>query len=127
KVILAGRDFHFGARGRGNLEVLQDLAKEYGYQVVVIEDALETAPHGQRRISSTWIRELLSEGSIEQANALLGRAHTVSGKIVHGLKRGRELGFPTANLEAPPQGFVPADGIYAGYLIHNQQRYQAAI
>lgn len=127
KIILAGQDFHFGAQGRGDLETLQKLAEEYGYQVVVIDDALEGDAEGERRISSTWIRELLADGKVEQANDLLGRPHTVSGKIVHGLKRGRELGFPTANLETHPQGFVPADGVYSGYLIHQGQRYRAAI
>ena len=69
-----------------------------------------------RRVSSTWIRELLAEGDVETAAKLLGRPASVWGEVVHGLKRGRELGFPTANLSADLEGFVPADGVYAGWL-----------
>jgi len=88
-----------------------------------------------RRVSSTWIREVLSEGDVETAAKLLGRPASVWGEVVHGLKRGRELGFPTANLAPDLEGFVPADGVYAGWLIDEGSadglrsgvRYPAAI
>ena len=88
-----------------------------------------------RRVSSTWIRELLAEGDVETAAKLLGRPASVWGEVVHGLKRGRELGFPTANLSPDLEGFVPADGVYAGWLIDEGSadglrsgiRYPAAI
>ncbi|MGB3413887.1 MAG: bifunctional riboflavin kinase/FAD synthetase [Microbacteriaceae bacterium] len=127
KIILAGRDFHFGDQGLGNLQTLTELAEQYGYTLELIEDELEGSNGEARRVSSTWIRELLLQGRVEEANRLLDRVHSVSGEVVHGLKRGRELGFPTANLEAHPQGFVPADGIYAGYLRLGDRRYPAAI
>src|SRR5690606_27514030 len=69
-----------------------------------------------RRISSSWVRELLAAGDVAQAAAVLGRPVTVRSEVVHGLARGRELGFPTANL-APVSGVaLPADGVYAGWL-----------
>lgn len=70
-----------------------------------------------RRVSSTWVRELLDAGDVTGATRLLGRPHAVRGEVVHGLKRGRELGFPTANLSADLEGFVPAEGVYAGWLV----------
>ena len=70
-----------------------------------------------RRVSSTWVRELLDAGDVAGAAKLLGRSHGVRGEVVHGLKRGRELGFPTANLSQSLEGFVPAEGVYAGWLV----------
>ncbi|EFA22749.1 bifunctional riboflavin kinase/FMN adenylyltransferase [Bifidobacterium gallicum] len=70
-----------------------------------------------RELSSTNIRYLLNLGVIEDANALLGRAHAVEGVVVHGEERGRTLGFPTANVGAPVDGYLPADGVYAGWLV----------
>ena len=72
---------------------------------------------GGRRVSSTWVREMLAAGQVEDAARLLGRPHAVRAEVVHGLKRGRELGYPTANLSTEAEGFIPADGVYAGWLI----------
>ena len=93
--------------------LLQRLGEEYGFDVDVVGDV----QGGGRRVSSSWVRDLLAAGDVEGAARLLGRAHTVTGEVVHGLKRGRELGFPTANLSADAEGFIPADGIYAGWLV----------
>src|SRR5690606_17540173 len=82
-----------------------------------------------RRASSTWIRELLAAGDVVGAAKVLGRPVTVSGEVVHGLKRGRELGFPTANLSERIDALAPADGVYAGWL-HDRDtgiRHPAAI
>jgi riboflavin kinase/FMN adenylyltransferase len=81
-------------------------------------------------VSSTWIRELLAAGAIEEAAALLGRPPAVRGVVVHGAHRGRRLGYPTANLAQESDGMIPADGVYAGRLIdHGRGRaeYPAAI
>jgi riboflavin kinase/FMN adenylyltransferase len=78
-------------------------------------------------VSSTWIRELLAEGDVRHAAELLGHTPTVSGIVVHGAKRGRELGFPTANLSPESEGLIPADGVYAGWLTDSGTRYPAAI
>ncbi len=115
RTVLVGRDFRFGRGGAGNPDLLQELGAEYGFDVDVVDDVQAIEPG--RRVSSTWIRDLLAEGDVDAAGALLGRPASVWGEVVHGAKRGRELGFPTANLTHDLEGFVPADGIYAGWLI----------
>lgn len=121
--ILVGADFRFGHRGAGDVTLLKERSAEYGFEVTVISDVAAAG----RRVSSTWVRELLEAGDVEQAADLLGRLPTVRGTVVPGARRGRELGFPTANLAAQPQGFIPADGIYAGWLVDAGVRYPAAI
>ena len=124
KAVLVGRDFRYGARGAGDVKLLQDLGHTFGFTVEVVDDV---APEDGRRVSSTWIRELLAEGDVRHATRLLGHAPTVSGIVVHGAKRGRELGFPTANLTPESEGLIPADGVYAGWLTDAGTRYPAAI
>ena len=81
-----------------------------------------------RRCSSTWIREALAAGDVRTAARLLGRTHRMRGTVVHGAARGRELGFPTANLAPESTGLIPADGIYAGWLVDSAgTRWPAAI
>jgi len=111
--LLVGEDFRFGHVGRGDVALLTRLGAEAGFEVTV-QRQIETA---NRRVSSTWIRELLSAGAIEEAAALLGRAPAVRGVVVHGAHRGRQLGYPTANLAQESDGMIPADGVYAGRLI----------
>ena len=115
RIVLVGADFRFGRGGAGTPETLRELGAEFGFDVDVIEDV--RAFDAGRRVSSTWVRELLAEGDVAGAARLLGRPHAVRGEVVHGLKRGRELGFPTANLAQDLDGFVPADGVYAGWLV----------
>ncbi|GAA1802506.1 bifunctional riboflavin kinase/FAD synthetase [Agromyces neolithicus] len=124
KAVLVGRDFRYGARGAGDVDLLIDLGATFGFTVEVIDDV---TPHDGRRVSSTWIRELLAEGDVRQATELLGHAPTVSGIVVHGAARGRALGFPTANLTPESEGLIPADGVYAGWLTDSGTRYPAAI
>jgi riboflavin kinase/FMN adenylyltransferase len=120
KIVLVGADFRFGRGGSGDPRLLSDLGREFGFDVDVIEDV--RAIDDGRRVSSTWVRQLLSEGDVAGAAKLLGRPHSVRGEVVHGLKRGRELGFPTANLSADLEGFVPAEGVYAGWLVDEGAR-----
>jgi len=115
RTVLVGRDFRFGRGGAGTPEVLSALGEEFGFRVDVIDDIRSL--DSDRRVSSTWIRGLLAEGDVETAAKLLGRLHAVRGEVVHGAKRGRELGFPTANLSTELEGFIPADGVYAGWLV----------
>ncbi|TFD58807.1 bifunctional riboflavin kinase/FAD synthetase [Cryobacterium suzukii] len=124
RFVLVGRDFRFGAGGAGDVALLRDLGAEFGYEVSLIDDV---KPDGQRRVSSTWIRELLGNGAVAEAGRLLGHLPTVRGVVVHGAARGRELGFPTANLSADSDGLIPADGVYAGWLSDAGSRYPAAI
>jgi riboflavin kinase/FMN adenylyltransferase len=121
--VLVGRDFRFGRGGAGSVATLRELGERFGYSVHVIEDV---APEGAR-VSSTNIRRLLADGEVAHAARLLGRAPSVRGTVVHGAKRGRQLGFPTANLAPDPQGFIPADGVYAGWLVDAGTTHPAAI
>lgn len=133
RTVLVGSDFRFGARGAGTPETLRELGQELGFRVEVVEDI--RSHDADRRVSSTWIREVLAEGDVSTAGKLLGRPHSVWGEVVHGAKRGRELGFPTANLSTDLEGFIPADGVYAGWLVDEGSpdglrsgiRYPAAI
>lgn len=133
RTVMVGADFRFGRGAAGNPEVLRELGREWGFDVDVVGDV--RAIGAGRRVSSTWIRELLAEGDVETAAKLLGRPASMWGEVERGLKRGRELGFPTANLASDHEGFVPADGVYAGWLIDEGSadglrsgvRYPAAI
>lgn len=125
--VLVGRDFRFGHRGAGTPDLLRELGPRLGFTVEVVDDVY--LPGSDRRASSTWIRELLVEGDVRGATRVLGRAPDVRGVVVHGLKRGRELGFPTANLSPIVDAFVPADGVYAGWLVDHDTgiRHPSAI
>jgi riboflavin kinase/FMN adenylyltransferase len=124
RLVLVGHDFRFGHRGAGDVRLLIELGEKYGFSVEVIADV---TPKDGRRVSSTWIRELLSQGSVSDAAVLLGHAPSVRGMVVHGAKRGRELGYPTANLSPESHGLIPADGVYAGWLKVGDTRFPAAI
>lgn len=133
RTVLVGEDFRFGRGGAGTPDVLRELGGEFGFRVDVVGDV--HSREADRRVSSTWIRELLGAGDVSAAGKLLGRPASVWGEVVHGLKRGRDLGFPTANLSPELEGFIPADGVYAGWLIdegstdglRSGTRYPAAI
>ncbi|MET0974085.1 MAG: bifunctional riboflavin kinase/FAD synthetase [Leifsonia sp.] len=122
--VLVGSDFRFGARGAGDVERLTRLGVAGGFEVEVIDDV---RPDGEHRVSSTWIRSLLADGDVVAARGLLGHVPAVRGVVVHGAARGRELGYPTANLSPESEGLIPADGVYAGHLIDGGARYPAAI
>ncbi|WP_426183692.1 bifunctional riboflavin kinase/FAD synthetase [Microbacterium sp. TWP3-1-2b2] len=125
--VLVGRDFRFGRGGAGTPELLRELGPTYGFTVDVVEDVY--LDDSERRVSSSWIRELLAAGDVRAAGEVLGRPVDVRGEVVHGLKRGRELGFPTANLSEIVDALVPADGVYAGWLVDHDTdvRYPAAV
>ncbi|WP_298992512.1 bifunctional riboflavin kinase/FAD synthetase [uncultured Pseudokineococcus sp.] len=112
RVLVVGHDVRFGAGNAGDLAVLRELAAELDVDVVVLDDAVSAG----RRWSSSWVRELLAAGDARGAADVLGRPHRVVGEVVHGDHRGRELGYPTANLSSEAEGLVPADGVYAGWL-----------
>lgn len=122
--VIVGEDHRFGHRAAGNVDLLRELGPELGFTVEVVGEVHDA---GGERISSTRIREALTEGRVEDAGAMLGRPVEVIGEVVHGDARGRELGFPTANLGGEMSGFVPGDGVYAGWAWHDGTRYPAAI
>jgi riboflavin kinase/FMN adenylyltransferase len=117
RVVVVGEDFHFGHQRKGNVGLLRELGDELGFEVDG-DDLVDAtgAPAGDHaRVSSTRIRHALAEGDLVGANALLGRSYEVRGIVAHGDERGRELGFPTANVSVPGDVLLPADGIYAGW------------
>jgi riboflavin kinase / FMN adenylyltransferase len=114
RLVLVGEDFRFGVRGSGDVDVLRELGAELGWEVDAVGDVVD--PTGARASSSS-IRDALTDGDIELATAMLGRPPRVRGRIVRGFQRGRELGYPTANMQQQPDGFVPAEGVYAGWLV----------
>lgn len=125
RTIVIGKDFRFGHKGLGDVDFLSAHANEFGYEVVVVDD--EMGENG-RRASSTWVRECLETGDIESATEVLGRYHDIRGTVVHGAKRGRELGFPTANLDPVTlEGFIPEDGVYAAWLHMHGKSYPSAV
>jgi riboflavin kinase/FMN adenylyltransferase len=112
RLVVVGEDFHFGHGRKGNVALLTELGRGYGFEVVGVG---LTGDDGDA-VSSTRIRSLLSEGDVAAAAALLGRPHAVRGPVVRGDGRGGpELGFPTANLQISGEIALPADGVYAGH------------
>jgi riboflavin kinase / FMN adenylyltransferase len=138
--VVVGRDIRFGHRNAGDLATMEELGDKHGFDVVLLEDVLgpvaghTTDAETHRRWSSSWTRELLAAGDVAAAAEVLGRPHRVVGEVVHGDHRGRELGYPTANLGPEMTGMVPADGVYAGWMLrleraagHADQLLPAAI
>ena len=124
RLVLVGADFRFGSKGEGDARRLRELGAERGFEVDLLADV---GGHGVDRISTSDIRRLITEGRVSEAAARLGSPPSVTGEVVHGNARGRELGFPTANLAEDSVGVVPADGVYAGWLLPDGERMPAAI
>ncbi|WP_043640882.1 bifunctional riboflavin kinase/FAD synthetase [Nonomuraea candida] len=127
--VVVGEDFVFGQDAKGDVETLRALGEQHGFTV-------EAVPRIDG-VSSTAIRERIAEGDVAGAMDLLGRPHRVEGVVVRGYQRGRQLGFPTANVETPQYTAIPADGVYAGWLecvpvanlpaVYEGERWPAAI
>ncbi|VEI12643.1 bifunctional riboflavin kinase/FAD synthetase [Trueperella bialowiezensis] len=113
KAVVVGEDVRFGRNNAGDGAFLCNYGA--GRLSVTLLDDLEGTTG--RRFSSTWIRELLDAGNVRGAAKVLGRPHRLRGVVQHGFKRGRELGFPTANLPGEGVGEVPRDGVYAGWIV----------
>ena len=123
KEIVVGADFRFGHRAAGNVGSLQTLGHRLGFGVTAVPlvgDEVE-------RWSSTYARALVEGGDVDRAGDVLGRDYALDGTVVHGDHRGRELGYPTANLEWVDRPVVPADGVYAGWVQAGPDRWPAAI
>jgi riboflavin kinase/FMN adenylyltransferase len=110
--VVVGEDFRFGHKAKGDVQLIDKLGEKYDYTT----EGLPLLVLDGVTISSTAIRALLAAGDVAGAAKLLGRPHRVEGVVVRGHQRGRQLGFPTANVESPPHTAIPADGIYAGWL-----------
>lgn len=109
RMVVVGENFSFGAGGRGTPEFLAAKGKEMGFHV----EKMPLLSYAGKKVSSTRIRALLSEGDVRLAGELLGRPFSMAGVVVHGDERGRTLGFPTANLLPPKGEACPANGAYA--------------
>lgn len=116
EALVAGFDFTYGYKGRGNIETLSEYDE---FTVNVVDKCIQS----KTKISTTKVREDLSNGNIKEVNEALGRNYAVSGLVVQGEKRGRTIGFPTANIEPELRYFVPKNGVYAVTLkLHSEDR-----
>ena len=121
--VVIGENFNFGFKAQGSPKYLSEVGPKYGFGVSIVKLQEERGS----TISSTRIRSLIIDGEIERANELLTRRFYLKGPVVHGEKRGREIGYPTANLGLSPLATVPADGVYAGWLSVGTNQWAAAI
>ena len=131
-VVAVGENFRFGHRAAGDVTLLAELGEKYDFTA----EAVPLLADGGVKISSSLIRQKLADGDVTGAAADLGRTHRVEGVVVPGHRRGRAMGFPTANLETFAHTAIPADGVYAGWLSvlgeqdgqeYEQSRWPAAI
>jgi len=121
--VVVGANFHFGHRAAGDIATLVELGEQSGFWVESIGLSGDGATY-----SSTRVRELVREGQVKEASRVLGRPHRLVAPVVHGDHRGRALGFPTANLAQEGSAAVPADGVYAGWLVRSGgERLPAAV
>jgi riboflavin kinase/FMN adenylyltransferase len=119
--VIVGENFTFGHKAAGTAQTLKDSQASFVKTIVKLEENRGVP------VSSTRIRHLITDGDIERAAELLTRNHYLVGPVVHGEKRGREIGYPTANIGLSPLATIPADGIYAGWLTVEGIRWPAAI
>ena len=108
--IVCGQDWSFGYRASGNFQTLKTFGKQHGFTATAVEPVMD----GDRKISSTTIRNAISEGNIPLAEKLLGRPFSLFGTVIHGNNIGQKLGYPTANID-PLNELIPAPGVYAAY------------
>ncbi len=119
--VTVGSNFTFGHKAAGNVAYLKEHAHGFEVSAVHLEENRGSA------ISSSRIRALIIDGDVERANELLSRPFYLRGPVIHGEKRGRTIGYPTANLGLTERATIPADGVYAGWLTVGGLRWQAAI
>jgi len=123
KFVIVGEGFKFGAHGSGDCNTLRELADEFDFEVIEVP----SHKFNGEVVSTTAVRKALERGDVATAAELLGRNHLTRGVIEHGLKIGRSIGFPTANMERSAEGYLPLDGVYAGWLVDGEYRYPSAI
>lgn len=124
--VVVGENFRFGHRAAGTVATLGELGGRYGFTVEGLGLATEREDAG-KRFSSTDVRRMVLDGDVAAAAARLDRPHRVEGVVVRGAQRGREMGFPTANLDSPRHTAIPADGVYAGWLVVDGEPLPAAV
>lgn len=123
KRVVVGADFRFGRDRGGDAKLLADEGERLGFEVSVVD----LFGYRDGVVSSTRIRQLLSDGRVEEAAALLGRPYELAGPVVEGEKRGGSIGFPTANIAITPERQLPGRGVYAGQAVAGDEIHLAAI
>jgi riboflavin kinase/FMN adenylyltransferase len=121
--VVIGENFNFGHKAQGTPKYLTEVGPKYGFGVSIVKLQEDRGSS----ISSSRIRNLIIDGQIERANELLTRNFYLKGVVIHGEKRGREIGYPTANIGLTSLATIPADGVYAGWLSVGENRWAAAI
>ena len=121
--VVIGENFNFGYKAQGTPKYLTEVGPKYGFGVSIVRLQEDRGSS----ISSSRIRNLIIDGQIERANELLTRNFYLKGPVIHGEKRGREIGYPTANIGLTSLATIPADGVYAGWLSVGENRWAAAI
>lgn len=121
--VVVGENFTFGHRAAGDVGLLRQLGRRFGF----IAEGFGLVTTDSLTYSSTYIRACIDAGDVESAAGALGRPHRLDGIVVRGDQRGRELGYPTANLSTPRYAAVPADGVYACRFVHRGQHLPAAV
>ena len=122
KKIVVGHDFTFARNKEGNADVLRDMGYEYGIEVEIVQPIKINGI----RVSSTFIRELISEGRVDEIPQYLGTHYVIEGEIIHGKANGRKMGYPTANISLKDQIINPKNGIYASRVIIDGKKYFGA-
>lgn len=122
RAVVVGENFRFGHRAAGTVQTLREAGERDGFSVHELALAADQEPW-----SSTRVRQAVVDGDVAEAARVLGHSYELTGAVVHGDHRGRELGFPTANLLWLGNPTIPADGVYAGWLLAGGQRLPAAI
>jgi len=122
--LVIGYDHAFGKNREGNFSNLKALAAKYNFKV----HKIKPVEQGDKIVSSSKIRELLLQGSVEDANRFLGRPYSLTGRVERGIGRGRTIGFPTANIEvADEHKLIPANGVYAIDVYYNNKMYKGMV
>ncbi|MFD7645439.1 bifunctional riboflavin kinase/FAD synthetase [Kitasatospora sp. NPDC059795] len=127
KAVVEGPNFRFGHRAAGNVELLAELGRADDFAVEVVDLQVRGAAGDGEPFSSSLCRRLVAAGDMAGVAEVLGRPHRVEGEVVRGAQRGRELGYPTANVDTVPHSAIPADGVYAGWLTADGETMPAAI
>ena len=126
--VVVGRNFTFGYRAAGDVATLVALGERFGFAAEGLDLVCDGTVGGRSvTFSSTYIRSTIAAGDVGAAAAALGRPHRVEGVVVRGDQRGRELGYPTANVDMGEHVAVPADGVYAGWFVHRERRLPTAV
>jgi len=118
-LVVVGFNFRFGFQAKGDVEYLKRISDKFGFEVVVINPIMKN----DKIVSSTYIRKLLKDGKVKEANELLGRPYIIAGNVIEGKGRGKKLGFATANLKFDTDYLVPKFGVYKTFTAYNGKTY----